>query len=100
MPDSLIWMDNLAFSDCTALSEVQLSRNIIGMYMRVFSRDTSLTEIYIPKSLQWAFQSFEQSSIRKVYYEGASFNAINGTATLTAYSDYDLEIETDVPFPY
>lgn len=97
MPDSVIWLDDGVFRDCTALNEVQFAKNLMGMRMYVFDNTPNLTELYIPKSLCYSHKTLDRSSINTVYYEGSSveWKMISGVIAI----EKTFELKTEVPIP-
>ena len=58
IPDSVTYISHCAFSGCKLLKTVKLSKSLVGFGQEVFENCISLTEIEIPKSLQYADSSW------------------------------------------
>lgn len=98
MPDSVLWISDGAFRECSSLSTVQISKNILGMRQYVFDRVPNLKEIYLPKSLIFAFWALDDSSIQKIYFEGTYFEWLEISSSLALQRQFEVEYEVSLPY--
>ncbi|MBR2953856.1 MAG: leucine-rich repeat protein [Clostridia bacterium] len=73
LPDSLIRIEDFAFSYCTKLTTVTIPDGVIQIDSYAFSNCTSLTSIMLPDSLNWINNNAfaKCTSLTDVYYSGS-----------------------------
>ena len=87
IPDSVTDLYRSVFAKCTNLAEVTLSKNLKHMAEWVFSNDTALTSIVIPKSLDYCDYYTNDAGAQGPFYQCSNLKNVTfeeGTTIIPA----------------
>lgn len=85
MPDTVVHIGAYAFKDCSNLERVRLSKELRYVGTHIFEDCDLLKELYVPQKVYLFAETFGESEIYTIYYEGdeAAWNKLSKRSRLS-----------------
>ena len=99
IPDSVVYIGQGAFTDCSKLTTVKLPENLEGLDYALFRRCVSLTNINIPKNLIGIYEEAFKGCISLNEIDiPSSVKNISSSAFTNCYNLFNVTIDANNPY--